>query len=127
MKKDIEKSEQDGYQNILLTDVQFHAAKPTKPIPWLRAILKSLKSKKPGRFYTKNISINKDGTFEARFNLPLKMQKKMKEAEKSGKKIRIIVPDNLPIFPSKDAIEKLKSERKKHRPLTKIWRNSKIK
>ncbi len=127
MKKDIKKSEQNKYQNILLTDAQFHSVKPTRPTPWLTAILKSLKSKKPGRFYTKNISVNKDGTFELTFSLPPETQKKIEEAKKSGKKIRIIIPDNLPIFLSKDAIEKLKAEKKKHRPLTRVWRNSKIK
>ena len=128
MKKDIKKSEQNKYQNILLTDVQFHTVKPTRPTPWLTVILKSLKSKKPGRFYTKNISFNKDGTFELTFSLPPETQKKIEEAKKSGKKIRLLVSkDGLFMFPGPDAIEKLKAEKKKRRPLTRVWRDSKIK
>ena len=128
MKKDIKKSEQNKYQNILLTDAQFHTVKPTKPTSWLMAILKSLKSKKPGRFYTKNISVNKDGTFELTFSLPPKIQKKIEEAKKSGKKIRLsVLKDGLLIFPGPDAIEKSKAEKKKRRPLTRVWRDSKIK
>ncbi len=134
MKKDIKKSEQNKYLNILLTDIQLHTIKPRKPTPWYRAILKSFKNKKPGRFYAENFSVQNDETLQMTLiNLakhdPL-FQKQMEIAEKSGKKIRIIVPPNLPIYSGKDLIEKLKTEREKRKkrgPLTRVWRSDNIK
>ena len=95
--------------NILLTDIQIHATKPRKPTSQYRAILKSLKNKKPGRFYTKNF----DGK-KAIFDLPPKIKREMEKAEKSGKKIRLFMPkEGLPIFVGKDLKEKLEAKNRK--------------
>ncbi len=123
--------EQNKYYNVLLTDLQLHTTKPQNPTPWYKAIFRSFRNKKPGRFYVEKFSSQNDGSLETTLiNLAKhdpEFQKQMEIAKKSGKKIRIIVPPNLPIYPGKDLIEKLKAERKKHRPLTRVWRNDNIK
>jgi len=123
--------EQNKYYNVLLTDLQLHTTKPQNPTPWYRTIFRSFRNKKPGRFYAEDFSSQNDGTLQMTLiNLAKhdpSFQKQMEIAEKLGKEIRIIIPNNLPIFLSKDAIEKLKSERKKHRPLTRVWRSDNIK
>lgn len=105
------------YQDVFLTDIQMHVVEPRKPLPWYRAILKSFRNKKPGRFFSKAFSMTeKDKTFEAnvRFPLPEKVRKQMEEAQKSGKKIRLWMPkDGIPIYPGKDVIEFLNSRRRR--------------
>lgn len=124
----LEKEKQTEYHDVFLTDIQMHVVEPRKPTPWYRAILKSVRNKKPGRFFTKNITRNKDGTFTVTFSTPPELKRQIEGAEKSGKKIRLFIPkDGLLIYPSKDVIEKLKAERKKHRPLTRIWRSDNVK
>ncbi len=126
-----DEKKQTKYHNILLTDFQLHSTKPRKPIPWYRAIFKSFRNKKPGRFYVENFSSQNDGTLQMTLiNLAKhnpSFQKQMEIAEKSGKKIRIIIPDNLPIFLGKNTIEKIKADRKKRRPLTRVWRSDNVK
>lgn len=108
---------QTEYHDVFLTDIQMHVVKTRKPLPWYRAILKSFRNKKPGRFFTKDFSIiKKDKTFEAKISFPLpeEIRKQMEEAQKSGKKIRLWVPKNgIPVYPGKDIIEFLKSRRGK--------------
>ena len=105
------------YYDVLLTDVQMHVTEPRKPLSWYRAILKSLRSKKAGRFFTKDFSIiKKDKAFESRARFPISEQvrKQIEEAQKSGKKIRLWVPKKgIPVYLGKDAIEFLKSKRGK--------------
>jgi len=118
------------YYDVFLTDFQMHVTEPRKPLPWYRAILKSFRNKKPGRFYTKNakININKDGTFETTIPLSPTIQEEIKKAKNSGKKIRFVIPEEgIPIFAGKDLVEKIKTDRKRRRPLTRFWRNDNIK
>jgi len=125
-----EKEHKDEYYDVFLTDFQMHVTKPRKPLPWYRAILKSFRNKKPGRFYTKNakIDINEDGTFETAIPLLPTIQEEIKKAKKSGKKVRFIIPkEGVPIFAGKDLVEKMKSDRKKRRPLTRVWRSDNVK
>lgn len=124
------KSKKDEYHDVFLTDFQMHVSEPRKPLPWYRAIFKSFRNKKPGRFYVKDakIDISEDGTFETSIPLPPATQEEIKKARIAGKKIRFIVPEEgVPIFAGKDVIEKIKSDRKKRRPLTRFWRNDNIK
>jgi len=123
------KEYKDEYHEVFLTDFQMHVSEPRKPLPWYRAILKSFRNKKPGRFYAKNAKtdINEDGTFETSIPLPPATQEEIKKAKMSGKKIRFITPEGgIPIFAGKDLIEKVKSDRKKRRPLTRFWRSDNI-
>jgi len=125
-----EKEHKDEYYDVFLTDFQMHVSEPRKPLPWYRAILKSFRNKKPGRFYTKNTKtdINEDETFETSIPLPPATQEEIKKAKMSGKKIRFIIPEEgVPIFAGKDLIEKVKSDRKRRRPLTRFWRSNNIK
>jgi len=122
--------EQNKYYNVLLTDFQLHTTKPQNPTPWYRTIFRSFRNKKPGRFYVENAKtiINEDGTFEMTLPLSPIIQEKIKEAERSGEKIRFVVgEEGVPVFAGKDLVEKIKSNRKKHRPLTRVWRSDNIK
>ena len=125
------KEKQNKYYNVLLTDLQLHTTKPQNPTPWYRTIFRSFRNKKPGRFYAEGFSIQNDDGIQATLLKLLKanprFQQHMKVAEKLGKEIRIIIPNNLPIFLGKGAIEKLKAKRKKHRPLTRVWRSDSVK
>jgi len=108
---------QNEYYNIFLTDIQIHAIEPRKPIPWYRAILKSFRNRKPGRFYTTHFEMNdKNRAIKLIFPPSLKVKQQMKEAKKLGKKIRFILPKNgVPVYLGKDAIEKLEAEKRKQK------------
>ena len=101
------KEHKDEYHDVFLTDFQMHISEPRKPLPWYRAILKSFRNKKTGRFYTKNAKtdINENGTFETSIPLPPATQEEIKKAKMSGKKIRFIIPEEgVPIFAGKDLV-----------------------
>lgn len=117
--------DETGYYDILLSDIQLHNTLPRKPLPWYRAIIKSFRNKKPGRFYTKDFSVEKTNeTSKFRLSIPLskEIEEKVEEANKLGKKIRIITPENgIPIYLGKDTIEFLKSKQGK-RLTNKFWK-----
>lgn len=107
------------YQDIAFTDIGIHAVEPTKPAPWHRAINKSLRSGMPGRIYSKDFKMElirkKDGSITARFSTPIPddLNEKIKEIEKTGKKVRFLLPKKgLPIYSGKDMIEKINAVRK---------------
>lgn len=110
---------QQEYHDIVFSDIQFHAVEPTNPSPWHRAINKSLRSGMPGRIYSKNFKMEftreKDGAITAKFSTPIPddLNEKVKEIEKTGKKVRFLLPKKgLPIYLGKDMIEKIKAVRK---------------
>lgn len=103
-------AEQTKYVDIYLTDFQVHAQKMTNPAPLLRAVEKTIKAGKPsGRAYGKIDRVG-EKDFTVHFSIPLddKTQARVKEAQRLGKQIRILIPKHgLPILPGKDAIEKI--------------------
>jgi len=116
MDKDEKKTE---YQNIVFTDIQFHTVKPTNPAPWYRIIMKSLRSDKPGRIYSKDFAIKnfqeEDGKITMNFTIPMpeKLKEKIEEIEKTGKRVRFFLPKNgLPMYLGKDMIEKINAEKR---------------
>ena len=117
MTKETNKKElKNNYHYITLTDIQVHVQKPRKPLPWYRAIIKALKNKKPGRFYSTEMTTKKDGSTTVSFSLPPKIQREMEETEKAGKIVKLLVPkDGLPIHAGPDTIEKIEAEKRKHR------------
>lgn len=103
-------TKQTEYLDIYLTDFQLHAQKMTNPAPLLRAVEKTIKAGKPsGRAYGKVDMVDKKD-FTVEFSIPLddKTQARVKEAQRLGKQIRIMMPkEGLPILLGKDAIEKI--------------------
>lgn len=113
------------YRDIILTDIQLHTTEIRKPVPWYRAIWRSIKNKMPGRFYGRDIQFTKDGRPRFVFDLPPALKKEMKEAEKAGQKIRFWRhKDGIPVLFSKDTIERLKAnEEKNSKNKTRVWRS----
>lgn len=100
--------------DIYLSDIQMHAVKPRKPISLGRAITKSLKSKKGGRVYSRDINISKNDEFT--FSVPLgkELAELIEKAKKEGKQVRLIMPKSgLPIFLGQDAVENIKARKRK--------------
>ena len=101
--------------DIIFTDIQFHVAKPRKPVPLSRAIARSIRNNRPGRVYTTNFSIKKDGRFQMAFPTPPELEKVINDAESKGKTIRFILPkEGIPVFAGKDTTENIisKTERR---------------
>ena len=102
------------YHDIVLTNIQLHTIQPRKPRSFLRTIFKSLRSGKPGRVYSRDISIGKNG--EARLAIPLPPDEMMKieEARKAGKIIRFFIPKTgLPVFYGKDLIDRIEADKRR--------------
>ena len=102
--------------NICLTDVQAHVIKHRKPLSVTRAIDKSLRNGRPGRFYTNNITVTPIGPATLRFSMPLTedMRKLKEKYEKEGKEVRFVLPpDGLNLYASKDLIEFIEAQKKK--------------
>lgn len=112
------------YHDIILTDIQLHTAKARKPIPWYKAIWRSIKNRTAGRFYSRDIQVKKGGTILMGFPLPPNIQKEKEIAEKSGKQFRLFMPkDGLPLALGPDAIEALKAKERKANK-TRVWRSN---
>ncbi|NCD01123.1 hypothetical protein EOL94_03470 [bacterium] len=94
--------DKDKVTRILMTDIQLHSTKSTNPQPLKRKLEKAIKSGKEERFYGGKLTINENGVFE--IYIP-KVQ--------LDQNAEIIVPKNAPITLGKDAIEKIKSLKKK--------------
>ncbi|MBP7060696.1 MAG: hypothetical protein KBA91_01810 [Candidatus Moranbacteria bacterium] len=102
--------------DIVLTDIQLHIVKPRKPISPARAIEKSLRNGKSGRFYSKSVTPtpNEPGVF--RFSVPLSkdMLNLKEKLEKEGKEVRFVLPPGgLNIYAGKDTIEFIEAQKKK--------------
>jgi len=87
---------------ILITDIQLHSTKSTNSQPLKRKLEKAIKSGKEERFYGGKLTINENGVFE--IYIP-KVQ--------LNQNTEIIVPKDVPVTLGKDAIEKIKSLKKK--------------
>jgi hypothetical protein len=98
---------------IFITDVQLHTAKKTNPTPWYREILKSFRSKKPGRVYSnQQIKFSnwktENGVTTAHFSMPLPdgWKEKIEEMKKMGKEVKFFIPQGgIPIYAGKDMVE----------------------
>ncbi len=105
------------YHDIVLTDLEIHAVKPTNPAPWYRVIMKSLRNKLSGRIYSKNIRKNVDGKNNAApFNFAISLSEDLKEKiagiEKLGKEVRFLMPkEGIPIYVGKDLQEFMKARK----------------
>lgn len=103
------------YYDITLTDFQFHHIEPRKPLTFGRSVLRSIRNGQPGRVHTTDFSVSKDGKITFRLRFPLEDQKRIAEAQKQGKTIRILMPKNgVPVFWSKDLIEFLQAPKNRH-------------
>lgn len=110
----------DKFVDIVLTDIQLHAVEPSKPKPWYRTIAKSCRNGKPGRLFFKqfNLAVAADNTLTVAMLLPQPIRDKMQEAENAGKTVRFILPKGgIPIVLGRDAVEKLRAERRKRQRL----------
>ena len=111
------------YHDIILTDIQLHTIRPRKPESWYRAFWRSIKNKLPGRVYSRDISIKKNGTMIMGFPLPNNLQKEAEKAERSGKKLRIFMPTKgIPIMYGSDLIDRLKAKQDISNTKTRVWR-----
>ena len=106
LKKHNMKKEQDKKPlMVFLTDIQLHSNKSSKTQSFKRKIEKGVRSDKGGRCYNGKMTMNKDGELTFSLELP-------KEA--LGRKVVFAVPQGgLPITLGKDAVEKIKSLKKK--------------
>ena len=102
------------YVDIILTDIQLHVAKPRKPSPLSKAIGKSLKNNKPGRFYKRDFSVTKDGTIQLPIFENSEIMKIKEKYEKEGKIVRFFMPKSgLDIYAGKDTIEHIEAKEKR--------------
>ena len=101
--------------DILLTDIQLHMAAPRKPLSPTRVIEKSLKKKKPGRWFSKNLpKPNKDGTLTLPILEDSNLFKYIEKLKVEGKKFRILVPKSgLFVYAGKDTIEFIEAQKKR--------------
>jgi hypothetical protein len=100
--KNIKYMDKEKVTRILMTDIQLHSTRSTNPQPLKRKLEKAIKSGKEERFFGKIIKIEENGSIE--FFIP-KVQ--------LNQNVEIIVSKNMPITFGKDAIEKIKSLKKK--------------
>lgn len=94
--------DKDKVTKIIMTDIQLHSTKSTNPQSLKRKLEKAIKSGKEERFYSGKLTINENGVFE--IFIP---------RVQLNQNAEIIVPKDVPITLGKDAIEKIKSLKKK--------------
>lgn len=96
--------------HIFITDITLHTNPVCNPKLFSRGLESSIRSGRPGRTYVNNaIRPKKDSdgrTFTFVFPFDEGLKEVMEKAEKNGKKVRLFIPQNLPILLGKDAIEK---------------------
>jgi hypothetical protein len=98
-----------NYTDILITDIQLHILKPRKPKSWLYQVLKANRTKQKTRAYSTDIR-NNNGM---EMSLPPAKQIEVDRAEKEGKKIRFVFPeDGVLMYPGPDLIEYLEAKNK---------------
>jgi hypothetical protein len=99
--------------DILITDLAFHAQKPTNPATLVRNLAKGRKRSKDKRTYT-GLKLIDDNTIE--MSLDFNEQEVLDLLAKQHKRIlRIYLPtQGLPASMAPDALEKLSSLQKKH-------------
>ncbi len=99
--------------DIILTDMNLHAQKPSKPASLVRNYAKQLNGGKPRRTYSSIQSVA-DSTYQ--MDLGFDEQEVLDLLAKQGKRmLRIYVPTNgLPVHMAEDALEKIESLKRKH-------------
>jgi len=99
--------------DIILTDINLHAQKPSKPSSLVRNMAKQLKSGKPRRSYS-HIRPVADNTYEVGINF--NEQEVIELLAKNKKRmLRVYVPTTgLPVHMAEDALEKLESLKRQH-------------
>lgn len=109
------KSKKQEIVNIILTDIQFHVTEPRKPLPPTRVIEKSLRNKKPGRWFSKNLpKPNKDGALTIPILEDSNLDRYIKKLKSEGKKFRILIPKKgLMVYAGKDTVEHIEAKKKK--------------
>ncbi len=101
------------YQDIVLTDLQFHTLKPRKPGTLLRSVKKFLRTGKPERAYGVKFEVKPDNTWRLEMKLSPEDQAWIEKLEREGKKIRIVLPPNLLMGFGKDLQERLEADKRK--------------
>lgn len=102
------------YHDIFMTNIQLHTTEVRKPKSFLASVLRTIRNKKPGRAYSKNLSVSKEGKMEFAFPFSTEKAAEIEKAEREGKVIRFWMPKGgLPIYLGKDFIERLDAEKKR--------------
>lgn len=100
--------------DIVITDIQLHVVKPRKPASADRAIGKSIKNKKAGRFYKRDISVTKNGKIELPIIESSEMIKIREKYKKEGKTVRFFIPkEGLNVYAGKDTLEHMEAKERK--------------
>ena len=99
--------------DIILTDINLHAQKPSKPTSLVRNMAKQLKGGKTRRSYS-HIKPVANNTYEVGINF--KEDEIIKLLAKNKKRmLRVYVPTTgLPVHMAEDALEKLESLKRQH-------------
>ena len=98
------KKNKTSSQSIILTDLMLHTNDHSRPKPLGRQVQKSLKSGSPGRAYSPQFKMDKNGRFT--FTIPLGEEM----VDKNGNPIKILIPkEGIPIMLGPDMIAKLQS------------------
>jgi len=114
----MENQDQSQHVNIVITDIQLHTTEPENPKPWYRMLMKSLRSKSPGRVFGK---INNAKTApQGQINLTLPPLPTAEELfyqmpELRGKIVHFLAPKaGIPIFAGKDTVEFIKARQNRN-------------
>ncbi len=99
---------------VMLTTIELHANIPRKPLPWYRAVMKAIRSKKEHRAYTTNIHKDQDGTMVIRYPLSPEQKREVETIEKAGKRVRFIAPPGgALVFMGKDLRQHMAAQKRK--------------
>ncbi len=117
---------QTQYLDIILTDIQLHVTHHSNPKPFDRQLAKSLRNGQPGRVYnhlpspsTLSEEDHKNGRFQINLIGIPEIERAAREAQKQGKKLRILIPSTgLNIYAGKDTEEFIEAQkRRKWKPV----------
>ena len=97
---------------IELTDARIHADLPRKPKPWYAVFLNILRTSKPDRIYTKDVSADKEKmVIKACFPLPPDLAREVDEARKNNREIKVVLPEEgIPLYASRDTTKYIKKQ-----------------
>ena len=120
MKNKKKKSEE--YLALILNDIEFHTTQHRNP--FLNKILGFFKNKKETRWYGKN-----ETTDDINKTVTINIQQLKETLEKeTGKTVKFFIKKSgAPIYSGKDTMEKVEAIKKKRGPLTRFWRDGKLK
>ncbi len=96
---------------IELTDGKLHADLPRNPKPWYSVFLNILRTGKPDKVSTNDVSAKEDMIIEACFPLSPDLAREVDEARKAGREIQINVPEGgVPLYVNSDTVKYVKKQ-----------------